>query len=26
VLPQIPTHSLPPAVRAEIGLPHDRSI
>jgi hypothetical protein len=26
VLPQIPTHSLPPAVRAKIGLPHDRSI
>jgi addiction module HigA family antidote len=26
VLPQIPIHSLPPAVRAEIGLPHDRSI
>jgi addiction module HigA family antidote len=24
VLPQIPTHFLPLAVRAEIGLPHDR--
>jgi addiction module HigA family antidote len=24
VLLQIPTHSLPPAIRAEIGLPHDR--
>jgi addiction module HigA family antidote len=26
VLPLIPPHSLPPAVRAEIGLLHDRSI